>query len=211
MFSGITEERAAVKRVLKASQGWKLTVESEAASKDAKIGDSISVNGACLTVVEVKGRNIGFDIMEETLRRTALSELSAGKIVNLERSLKAGDRISGHFVTGHVDCIGKIRAIAKRPNEYAIDIEFPSDKKAYLAEKGSVAIDGVSLTVAEVKGNRLRVYLIPLTLKSTNLGVKKVGDSVNIELDILSKYVQQISPSKESRITNEFLRQHGFM
>lgn len=210
MFSGIIEERGTVKRVLKASQGWKLTVESEAASKDAKIGESISVNGACLTVVEVKGRNISFDIMEETLRRTTLSELSAGKIVNLERSLKAGDRISGHFVTGHIDCIGKIRAIAKRPNEYAMEIEFPSDKKAYVAEKGSIAIDGVSLTVAEVRGNRLRICLIPLTLKATNLGSRKAGDSVNIEFDILSKYIPQTSPSKESKITSEFLKEHGF-
>lgn len=210
MFSGIIEERGKIKRISKASQGWKLTVVSEIASKDARIGDSISVNGVCLTVVEIDGRNISFDVMEETLRRTSLLELSAGKIVNLERSLKAGDRISGHFVTGHIDCIGKISAITKRPNECAMDIDFPPDKKSYLAEKGSVAIDGVSLTVAEVKANRLRVYLIPFTLKATNLGARKAGDSVNIELDILSKYTPRISPSKESKITAEFLKQHGF-
>lgn len=229
MFSGIIEERAKVKKVLKTSQGCMLTVQSEIASKDARIGDSISVNGVCLTVVEinpvrkspaltnsgfsngVKGKDVSFDIMEETLRRTSLTELSVGKFVNLERSLKIGDKISGHFVTGHVDCIGKIRAITKRPNDHAMDVEFPPDKKSYLKELGSIAIDGVSLTVAEIKGHRLRVYLIPLTLKATNLGVKKRGDSVNIELDILSKYAQQISPSKESKITSEFLKKHGFV
>lgn len=212
MFSGIIEGKGRVKRISRNPQGCKLTVESEVVSKDARIGDSISVNGVCLTIVEVKGKNVSFDIMEETSRRTNLSGISVKKAVNLERSLQVGDRISGHFVTGHVDCVGKIRTITKRTNDYTMDIEFPIDKKVYLAEKGSIAIDGVSLTIVEVKGNRLRVYLIPLTLKVTNLGLKKVGDLVNIEFDILSKYFLQTQLSKRNkdRIDINFLKEHGF-
>lgn len=213
MFSGIIEEKGQVRRILRNPQGCKLTVESEVVSKDTKIGDSISVNGVCLTVIEVRGKNVSFDVMEETLHRTNLSKVSVRRIVNLERSLKVGDRISGHFVTGHVDCVGEIRVITKRPNDCAMDIEFPTDKRAYLAEKGSIAIDGVSLTVAEVKDRCLRVYLIPHTLKATNLGSKKAGDSVNIEFDILSKYsLQNLSTAKgRDRIDTDFLKEHGFL
>jgi riboflavin synthase len=213
MFSGIVEEKAQVKEVLKNSQGCVLTVESGVASKDTKVGDSISVNGVCLTVVKAKAKFISFDVMDETLRRTNLSRLSVGNVVNLEQSLKFGDKISGHFVTGHVDCTGKIRAITEQPNKYSMDIEFPVDKKAYLTEKGSLAVDGISLTVAEVKDNCLKVYLIPLTLKTTNLGLKKAGESVNIEFDILGKYsLQHTAASKEkSGIDVSFLKEHGFL
>jgi riboflavin synthase len=213
MFSGIVEEKAQVKEVLKNSQGCVLTVESGVASKDTKVGDSISVNGVCLTVVKAKAKFISFDVMDETLRRTNLSRLSVGNVVNLEQSLKFGDKISGHFVTGHVDCTGRIRAITKQPNKYSMDIEFPIDKKAYLTEKGSLAVDGISLTVAEVKDNCLKVYLIPLTLKTTNLGLKKAGESVNIEFDILGKYsLQHTAASKEkSGIDVSFLKEHGFL
>jgi riboflavin synthase len=213
MFSGIIEEKAQVKKILKNPQGCKLTVDSELISKDTKTGDSISVNGVCLTVVEIRGTEISFDIMEETLRRTSLTKLSSRQKVNLERALKVGDKISGHFVTGHVDCIGKIRDIKKRTNDYAIDIGFPGDKKAYLTEKGSIAIDGVSLTVVDIEDSHLRVNLIPLTLKATTLGFKKVNDIVNIEFDILSKYSLKISPLAEQkkRINTNFLKEHGFL
>lgn len=213
MFSGIIEEKARVKKVLKGPQDCKLTVESEIVAKGTRIGNSISVNGVCLTVVGLKSRDVSFDIMEETLHRTNLSKLSVRNSVNLERSLRIGDKVSGHFVTGHVDCIGKIRSITKQPNDYAMDIEFPIDKKAYLAEKGSVAIDGVSLTVVKIKGNYLRVCLIPFTLKATNLGSKKVGDLVNIEFDILSKYVLQNLPLAKGKkgFDVNFLKEHGFL
>lgn len=213
MFSGIIEEKAHISKVLKTKGGYKLTVKSEVVSKDARVRDSISVSGVCLTVIEVRGKNISFDVMEETLRRTCLSGISIGEVVNLERSLRVGDRISGHFVTGHIDCLGKIRAVTKRPNDVAIDIEFPIDKKVYLTEKGSIAINGVSLTIAEVKNNYLRVYFIPLTLKATDLSSKKIGDSVNIEFDILGKYsLQNPTPVQEkSKIDINFLQEHGFL
>jgi riboflavin synthase len=213
MFSGIIEEKAHISKVLKAKGSYKLTVKSEVVSKDARVGDSISVSGACLTVVEVRGKNISFDIIEETLHRTNLSGISIGEVVNLERSLRVGDRISGHFVTGHVDYLGKIRAVTKRPNDVAMDIEFSIDRKAYLTEKGSIAINGVSLTIAEVKDDYLRVYLIPLTLKATDLSSKKTGDLVNIEFDILSKYsLQNPMPVQgKSKIDINFLKEHGFL
>ena len=211
MFSGIVEEKARVKRFEKTAQGCKLTVESNTVGKGTEIGDSVSINGVCLTVVEARGRNISFDVMEETLQRTGLSLISAENEVNLERSLKAGDRISGHFVTGHVDCVGKICAMEKQPNDRAVDIEIPDDKLAYVAEKGSIAIDGVSLTIAEIKDNRIKVYLIPFTLKATNLGSRRAGDSVNIEFDILGKYsLNKTNPSK-NKIDANFLKEHGFL
>jgi len=213
MFSGIIEEKACISKVLKTKGSYKLAVESEIVSKDAKVGDSISVSGTCLTVVEVRGKNISFDVMEETLRRTNLSGISIGEFVNLERSLRVGNRMAGHFVTGHVDCVGKVRAVTKRPNDVAMDIEFPIEKKIYLAEKGSIAINGVSLTIAEVKDNYLRVYLIPLTLKATDLSSRKIGDSVNIEFDILSKYSSQ-NPQplhEKNEIDINFLKEHGFL
>jgi len=213
MFSGIIEEKAQVTAVLRSPQGFQLAVQSQVASEDARVGDSISVNGVCLTVVRAKGKEIVFDIMEETLRRTSLSELAAGKAVNLERALKLGDRLSGHFVTGHIDCVGKVRAISRRPDECVLDIGFPADKASYLAEKGSIAIDGVSLTVGDIHKNRLKVYLIPLTLRETGLGSKKAGDPVNMEFDLLGKYALKSSPpeSKKSKVNISFLREHGFV
>ncbi len=212
MFSGIIEEKAALKGISKAGNGCRLTVRSEVASKDARIGDSISVDGSCLTVVSVRGKELAFDVMDETLRRTSLSEASPGKAVNLERALRAGDRISGHFVTGHVDCVGRVSAVAGKRSEYALDIEFPEDKAPYLAEKGSIALDGVSLTVGEIHKNRLRVYLIPLTMKETTLGSKKEGDPVNIEFDLLGKYAVKDgrTPAEKSKVDMDFLKEHGF-
>ena len=210
MFSGIVEEKAQVKRIAKTPHGCKLTVESEIVSKDARVGDSVSVNGVCLTVVGTRDENVSFDVMEETLRRTGLRNLSVGSPLNLERSLKVGDRISGHFMTGHVDCVVKIYTVTGRPNDYAMEVEFPSDKMVYVAEKGSIAIDGVSLTIAEIRGNRVKIYLIPLTLRQTNLGSKKAGDSVNVEFDILGKYSLNKPISTKRKIDANFLKEHGF-
>lgn len=212
MFSGIIEEKAKVEKVLKGSRGLLFTLHSEAASGDSRIGDSIAVNGVCLTIVGIKDKTISFDVMEETLQRTNLSKISKNEFVNLERSLKMGGRISGHFVTGHVDCVGKVRDILKIRGEYVLAIEFPQDKAVYIAEKGSIAVDGVSLTVGEIEGTRLKVYLIPHTLKSTTLGARRPGDSVNIEFDMLGKYVMKEvhEEKKKGKIDEDFLKRHGF-
>jgi len=210
MFSGIVEEKGRVKKIAKTSEGCVLIAEAVAVSKEARIGDSVSVNGVCLTVVRAQGKNVSFDVMEETFRRTNIGRLLPGVPVNLERPLKAGDRISGHFVTGHVDCTGRIKALMRRPNDYMMEIEFPEEKTAYVREKGSIAIDGVSLTVGEIKSNHIKVYLIPLTLKITSFGSKKTGDLVNIEFDILGKYSLDKKPAAKKGIDVNFLKEHGF-
>ena len=210
MFSGIVEEKGRIRRIARTPVGCTLTAEAAAVSKEARIGDSVSVNGVCLTVVRIQGKNVSFDVMEETFRRTNIGRLSSGALVNLERPLKAGDRISGHFVTGHVDCIGRIKTIRKRTNDYLMEIEFPKEKTVYVREKGSIAIDGVSLTVGEIKDNHVKVYLIPLTLKITSLGSKKAGDLVNIEFDILGKHSLDKKPAVKKGIGINFLKEHGF-
>lgn len=210
MFSGIIEDKATVRKAVKSPSGVRLAIESHQASQGARIGDSISVNGACLTVIDVDGRLLQFDVMSETLRATTLSEITAGDIVNIERSLKLGDRISGHFVTGHIDCIGKISSIKKEPDDYTIEIEVPAEKAIYLAGKGSVAVDGISLTIAGNRNKYFKVSLIPFTLKITSLGSKKIGDKVNIEFDILAKYTLRNSPQAAGKIDSEFLKKHGF-
>ena len=210
MFSGIVEEKGRIKRMTNASGGYRLTVESHVASKGSRIGESISVNGTCLTIVEIRGKDMSFDVMEETLGKTNLSGISTGAEVNLERSIKAGERISGHYVTGHIDCIGKILTLKNHANDYAMDVKIPEDKTVYVAEKGSIAIDGISLTVANITGNCVRVYLIPMTLKATTLGSKKVNDPVNIEFDILGKYALKRTPLAKKEIDVNFLKEHGF-
>lgn len=210
MFSGIIEDKAAVKKIIKNPSGVKITIESQKVSQDATIGGSISVNGVCLTVVAINRKTLQFDVMSETLRATAISELKIGDIVNAERSLKMGDRVSGHFVTGHIDCIGIISSIKKEPNDYTVEIKIPAEKALYLADKGSVAVDGISLTIAGNRGSYFKVSLIPLTLKMTSLESKKNGDKVNIEFDILAKYAMRSSGHPASKIDSEFLRKHGF-
>ncbi|MDP3789243.1 MAG: riboflavin synthase [Candidatus Omnitrophota bacterium] len=211
MFTGIIEDRAIVKAVIKNAKGVKLAIASHKVSQETKIGDSISVNGACLTVVNIDKDILQFDIMPETLRIAMLPDLVAGDIVNVERSLRVGDRISGHFVTGHIDCTGTIISVGKGRNEYTIEIEVPSEKALYLAGKGSVAVDGISLTITESRQNRFKVSLIPLTLSVTSLSLKKASDKVNIEFDILAKYVLNDTGRVTDRIDADFLRKHGFV
>ena len=210
MFTGIVEEKAILNSVEKTATGSRLTVISKKITQDLKIGDSVSVNGVCLSVVKKNNALISFDVMAESIRKTTTAFLKRGDSVNLERALKFQDRISGHFVTGHIDCIGRINSVTKRPNDYFIDIEVPVEKAGYLKEKGSVALDGVSLTVGEVMGNRFRVYIIPITLQTTAFQDKMTGDNINVEFDILSKYASGAKSDKIERIDMDFLRTHGF-
>jgi riboflavin synthase len=211
MFSGIVEETARVKGIRSKKDGLQLTIESKSVAKDVKVGDSICVNGVCLSIVKASPGILTFDVMEETLRKTNLRRLMRYSYVNLERSLLVGERISGHFVTGHIDSIGVITAINRRADDFCIDIELPKGKMIYVVEKGSVAVDGVSLTVGEVTGNHIKIYLIPLTRKATILGSKHVGEEVNIEFDILGKYEIKRSAGKKSIIDEQFLRRHGYV
>ena len=187
MFTGIIEELGKVKSITRQGKVILLTIEADKVLADTKIGDSISVNGCCLTIVK-KGKNtLDFEMMAETAGLTNLGALFVSERVNLERSLKMGDRISGHFVLGHVDCRGIIRSKGYSQGNLVFVIAFPREFYKYVVPKGSVSLDGISLTVAENKGTALSVYIIPHTLKNTTLGFKGPSDKVNIEFDILVK------------------------
>jgi riboflavin synthase len=189
MFTGIIEKLGAVTAVK--PQKNLMTIEVEAGALAAKIkpGDSVAVNGACLTASAKKGKIISFDLMKETIATTSLKTIAIGDAVNLELALKADSRFGGHFVTGHVDEVGQIRSIERRPNWVAMSVSISKQNRKYLVPKGSVTLDGISLTVGKVGKNEFTAYLIPYTLKVTNLSSKKVGDLINIETDILAKYI----------------------
>lgn len=212
MFTGIIKEMGIVRR-FESSRGSvrRLEVEGSGAIKDVKIGDSIAVNGICLTLTERRDNLIAFDVMEETVARSGLSQLKIRDRVNLEDSLKAGDPVGGHFVQGHIDCAGRIARIKNDTAESSITIEFPREYAALVVEKGSVAIDGVSLTVGKAGVDNFKVYIIPHTLKMTNLGSKHSADMVNLEFDIIGKYIVKLDKLRnKASITEEYLRQNGF-
>lgn len=187
MFNGIIEELGQVKRISKRGNNAILEVKIGKAWEEAGIGDSVSVNGACLTVVKNNLKELVFEIMPETQRATNLGSLCISDKVNLERSLKVGERISGHFVTGHVDCLGLIRKKKYLKGNLCFEIAIPQGFSRYCLPKGSIAVDGISLTLAENKADTFSVYIIPHTLKNTTLGFKGPSDKVNLEFDILAK------------------------
>lgn len=218
MFTGIIEELGVVKSLTKTNAGARFAVESKICAPDAKICDSININGACLTVVDVKGNILSFDISSETLNRTNLSKLKPGERVNMERSLRADSRLGGHFVFGHIDCIGKIVSKEPKGEFVKMEIAIPQSLAGYLIEKGSIAVDGISLTINTLADNSFAVMLIPHTLSVTTLGKKQAGDYVNIEVDILAKYVKKLAdksgwqPAKQTtNITKDLLKEHGFI
>ncbi|OHB98231.1 MAG: riboflavin synthase subunit alpha [Planctomycetes bacterium RIFCSPHIGHO2_12_39_6] len=211
MFTGIIEYLATVKKISLKAGGAEIFLDIGDFGKDFKLGESIAINGVCLTVKEVKGTVAGFDVSSETLKKTTLGKLRNTEKVNIERALKVGDRLGGHFVTGHVDGIG----IIKEKKQYADQCTmFFSVEKRFtdmMIEKGSVAIDGISLTIVDVVGGVFSVALIPYTLTLTTMGFKKVGDQVNIEIDMLGKWVKKIlKKENDGDITWEQLTEQGF-
>lgn len=211
MFTGIVQEVGTVNRLEKAGGLYRLEIGSAVVSGDARIGDSVAVNGACLTVTAKKKNILCFDAMAETIRKTDLGSLREKDAVNLEGSLKANDKLSGHFVLGHVDCIGTIRDVRKTGDDFLMEIYFPGEFADLVVAKGSISVDGVSLTVGETERDRLGVYLIPHTLKASTLGSKKRGSKVNLEFDIIGKYIAKSGALKSTgTITEGFLAEHGF-
>lgn len=192
MFTGLVQALAQIVEIHAEPPGKRLLVRAPEIAAAAKIGDSIAVNGCCLTVVAVEGGNLAFEAGPETLSRTNLGELTAGSLVNLETSLAVGDRLGGHFVTGHVDGVGTVAACEKQGEWTTLWFGFPPGLSRQLVSKGSVAVDGVSLTLVDVEPDRFSVQLIPHTLAATTLGRRAVGDRVNLETDLLAKYVQKI-------------------
>lgn len=194
MFTGIVEETG---RVASRSD-YRLTVNAEKALSEVKLGDSIAVNGACLTVVEFDAGSFGVDLAPETLRRTSLGQVKPGGAVNLERALAAGGRMGGHIVQGHVDGAGVITAITPEADCWMVEIEAPSDLTPYIVEKGFIAVDGISLTVVQIRQRRFTISVIPFTMGQTNLRERAAGDRVNLEADILAKYVESLLAARRA-------------
>lgn len=195
MFTGIVEYKGSISEVDHQSSGSRLSVEIGTLD-GVSVGDSISINGVCLTAVEVAGGVVGLDVVAETLARTNLGELDRGSTVNVERAMAASGRFDGHVVQGHVDGVGKVLSLSEEGDGRRVSIEVPDRLIRYVVEKGSVTIDGVSLTVADISGLVIELALIPHTLESTTLGLRKVGDTINLEVDIFAKYVERLLNAK---------------
>ncbi len=192
MFTGIIEETGRVVAFTEGRESWRLQVAADVVPGDVKLGDSVAVNGCCLTVTKFDAKHLWFDLLAETRRLTNFSELRADSLVNLERSLRADTRLGGHFVTGHIDAPGHVEIFEARGKDHYLKVKVPDGLARYLVYKGSVAIDGISLTVAEVSGDSFAVWLIPHTLAVTNLKNRRAGDRVNLEFDLLAKYVEKL-------------------
>ncbi|WP_295156923.1 riboflavin synthase [uncultured Brachyspira sp.] len=216
MFTGIVEEIGTVKSV----QSKVIIVEADKIFDDLHLGDSVAVNGTCLTVSSFDNKIFNADVTQETLNRTNLGSLKNGSKVNLERAMTLSGRFGGHIVSGHIDGVGIIKSMKKDDNAIILTIEVPRILMKYIVEKGSVAVDGISLTVASLTDNTFSIAVIPHTLKETVLYYKKEGDKVNIENDVIGKYVERLltfkednennNDSKKSNITMEFLLKNGF-
>jgi riboflavin synthase len=196
MFTGIVEETGRVVTFQRGAAAWSLRVAARVVVADVAVGDSIAVNGCCLTVVAHEAGVLAFDLLEETVRLTSFSGLGPGAPVNLERSLAAQGRLGGHFVSGHIDALGRVEVFEARGADHYLKVRGPAGGGRYLIHKGSIAIDGISLTVAEVDGDAFAVWLIPHTLAVTNLHAKRAGDGVNLEFDLLGKYVEKLLASR---------------
>lgn len=192
MFTGIVEGIGKIEKISKNTKNRsaiQMTVNLGKYAKGLKIGQSVSLNGVCLTAIKLYKSNCIFEMIKETTRKTDLGNLKSGDIVNVERSLKTGDRLEGHFVLGHVDGVGTIKKIQNKPKEIQVWFEIPKNLSKYVVKKGSIALDGISLTVVDIKNNLASVCLIPHTMKITNFKTKNIGDKINIETDILGKYI----------------------
>ena len=196
MFTGIIGQLGIIKAIGRKHNLIVVDVDAGALAKHIKLGDSVALNGVCLTAATKKGRIISFDMMKETIEKTSLRDLAPGRGVNMELALKANSRFGGHFVTGHVDEVGAIKSIERKPNWVAITVSISKAGHKHLVPKGSITLDGISLTVGKVGKTDFSVYLIPYTLKVTNLSSKKPGDPINIETDILAKYILNAGTSR---------------
>ncbi|WP_202076847.1 riboflavin synthase [Caldalkalibacillus salinus] len=221
MFTGIIEEVGYIQSMTKTSKDYKVSIAASKVVEDVQNGDSISVNGACLTVVSYTPQGFVVDVMPETLKATSLAQLQQGSQVNLERAMAANARFGGHIVSGHVDTVGKIQDRRTTANATYFHIELDQDWLKYFVPKGSVTVDGISLTVMEVQDPMITISIIPHTLSETNLHAKQVGDMVNIECDVLAKYMERLINKRleghdmtkggQAGLTQDILSENGFM
>ncbi|MBI1883625.1 MAG: riboflavin synthase [Chlamydiae bacterium] len=210
MFTGIVEAVARLKKLERFQNQWRLEIKVPDLLNDIRVSESLCVNGACLTVSKLDFPFVKFDLLQETYEKTNFKTLKENALLNIERALKMGNRLGGHFVTGHVDGVGHIKSIEIKGEEKIFSVHFPLELKVFLTPKGSVSLEGVSLTLGEIRSEVFQIFLIPHTLKHTNLDSKNVGDGVNLEVDILARYALEKNKTP-SRITKKFLREHGFI
>jgi riboflavin synthase len=214
MFTGLVEGAGKIAATIRVADGLRLSITSPFDLAEVKLGDSIAVSGPCLTVVEIGGQVFAVDVSAESLARTNLSLKKVGSRVNLERALRLGDRLGGHLVSGHIDCLGKLIEKVAGPQSIRLKFSLPSPWARYLIEKGSIAIDGVSLTVNACGSDWFTVNIIPYTARHTTIIDLGVGDRVNLETDIIGKYVEKLlgpkAASSDAGVTAEFLARHGF-
>uniref|UniRef100_A0A7C1FDS9 Riboflavin synthase n=1 Tax=Ammonifex degensii TaxID=42838 RepID=A0A7C1FDS9_9THEO len=212
MFTGIVEELGQLKSITRQGVSARLVVGAERIMENLRVGDSVAVNGVCLTVTDLKDKAFSADVMAETLSNTNLGELNVGARVNLERALQLGDRLGGHLVTGHIDGVGRILRKEKREIAWVFSIAAPETVARYLVRKGSVAVDGISLTVVEAWEDGFTVSVIPHTASVTTLGFKGPGDTVNLEADLIGKYVEKfLGALRLKGISKDFLAEHNFI
>ncbi len=197
MFTGIIEEMGTIQKIEPTLSGKRFTITAEKVLSDLSIEDSISVSGVCLTVIECYAERFQATAVQETLHTSILGEISPGFQVNLERAMSGNSRFGGHFVYGHVDGMGSIVSILDRGENRIIEIEVPSDLQKYMIKKGSVALDGISLTIADISSNRIVISIIPYTLQNTTIIHQKIGNKVNIEVDVVGKYIEKFINSKD--------------
>ncbi|KAF0194875.1 MAG: riboflavin synthase [Bacillota bacterium] len=213
MFTGLIEAVGKVNDIRFSGQENELVVQHPLLFEKIKLGDSIAINGVCLTVSRFAGGELVFDVMPETLRRSNLHKLLRGSFVNMERALVLGERLGGHLVTGHIDGVGRVTGRRSEGNAILFTIQTPEEVREYLIKKGSVAIDGISLTIGDITNEGFWISIIPHTLTATALQYRQVGDAVNLEADIIGKYVvrylERRQPSSKG-ISFDFLKQHGF-
>lgn len=207
MFTGIVEELGRVRAI----RNDKLIIAAQKVLEGTGLGDSIAINGVCLTVIEIDAGTFSVEIMPETLRLTSLGNLHLGETINLERALAVGDRLGGHFVQGHIDGTGNILSMTSKGNSVLMKISAPLQIMQYLVKKGFIAMDGVSLTIVEKDTTSFTVSLVGFTRRGTILNGKRPGDPVNLEVDIIAKYVERLAGREIPPITPEFLTEHGFI
>jgi len=211
MFTGIIEEIGTVKDIVPQGLGKRIQIRADIILDDLKIDQSVAVNGVCLTVVEIGKDYFIADAVAETLAKSTLAHINRNDKVNLERALRLQDRLGGHLVQGHVDSVGTIRQITSQPQTSMIAVEIPAELERYTIPKGSIAIDGISLTIAHKNSNLITIAIIPHTIQQTALQFKKPGDMVNIEVDFLAKYIEQfLNRVGETNITSGWLKEQGF-
>lgn len=210
MFTGLIEEIGTIENIVRQQDKINLSIKAKKILTDTKIDDSISINGICLTVVDIKTNSFAVQAVRETMQKSTIANWRKGEFVNLERAMKINDRLGGHIVQGHIDGIGTIDKITKLSDTLELEIILPTGKNAYTIEKGSIAIDGISLTIAKKAKDKIRIAVIPHTLNNTTLKDKKVNDKINIEFDFFAKYIQNYLDGTKGVLTESKLKSWGY-